>query len=434
MIEELLSQYIKKTLSPERKERENVSARYEQLQKIFGDSAEIFQIGSYVRFTAIKPIHDLDVVWVLPDEVRIKKAINPENFTASGVLEELAQQLENEYKKIGERPSIEAQTHSVVIRFGKNLDFSIDVVPAFKTKEKNEFGSFIYLVPEGDPVRWIKSDPLGYIEVAKKLNEKNNSFRKITKFVKGWEKSRRKNYPLIELKSFHLENIVSDLLQKNPDLNCYEGIKKFYQSLSAYLIPQLRDRADGTRFIDDYLKDIDAFDKREIAELALLAQRTISEIESSSEKEDVIKLSERLADASDFGEEFIQKQGIAFVHKKDLLKLRVDGRVTGEERKRGSFREYLLKNAENRVRGLGRKIHYYLSNPRNIPDGAVLKWKVKNRISDYAKEHPRGEISNHATKNDPEVTAFRGQHYVDCYLVKDSKVLGIGRQYLIIEL
>jgi len=40
------------------------------------------------------------------------------------------------------------QSHSIGIFFGEEEDFSIDVVPAFPSDEKNEFGEDIFYVPE----------------------------------------------------------------------------------------------------------------------------------------------------------------------------------------------------------------------------------------------------------------------------------------------
>lgn len=53
-----------RSLSPTEREREIVSKVYSSLQEILGRD-KCIQIGSYPRYTAITPIHDLDILYVI---------------------------------------------------------------------------------------------------------------------------------------------------------------------------------------------------------------------------------------------------------------------------------------------------------------------------------------------------------------------------------
>ena len=204
---EILSEFISQNLSPTYDERKEISKRYNELSGLL--QGRNFQAGSYARYTAITPVHDLDVIWVLPEDTiteNIRKSISlkvsPDELEVKAILESLAKRLKEEYVKLGTNVNIKSQTHSVTIEFLENPhEFTIDVVPAVPTSKLNDFGDApIYLVPEiirdshsrrvlkysnKKSILWIKSDPEGYIREAREADTKNNAGRKSTKFVKG---------------------------------------------------------------------------------------------------------------------------------------------------------------------------------------------------------------------------------------------------------
>lgn len=63
-ISEKLRTYAKEHLSPTESDRRFVSTVYAAVCAVIG-SKNALQIGSYPRFTAIRPLHDLDVLYIL---------------------------------------------------------------------------------------------------------------------------------------------------------------------------------------------------------------------------------------------------------------------------------------------------------------------------------------------------------------------------------
>ena len=53
----------------------------------------------------------------------------------------------------------------------------------------------------------------------------------------------------------------------------------------------------------------------------------------------------------------------------------------------------------------------------NTTNHDILKWKVKN---DNNCTEARGEITDHHTYVKPERTAFLGNHFVECYSIKNN--------------
>ena len=95
-------------------------------------------------------------------------------------------------------------------------------------------------------------------------------------------------------------------------------------------------------------------------------------------------------------------------------------RISGHVLKRDGFRDFYLAKAGNKV-SKGRKIRFRIEKC-NVPGQYDIYWKVKNN-GDEAKQRNsiRGQVRiGNATWGTDEPTAFRGPHYVECYIVKDG--------------
>jgi hypothetical protein len=275
-----LRQYVQKNLSPTESEREFVSKIYSALKAVLGDNT-CLQIGSYPRFTAITPLHDLDVLYRIgpwPGYVP-----NPAN-----TLSQLKANIEKDFKN----PTslilrVELQTHSITISFlkGDEIRFSVDVVPAY-TLGANEFKQDTYMVPElvvrrhakrrslyedlarsGRLMNWIQSDPRGYIEVAKLINDANADFRKLAKLVKAWKWACKEQNDEFKLKSFHLEQVITQDFRSNIQLEIYDALVQFFEKLPSIIErPQILDRVGNGKYIDDYVADLTQEQKQGVIE------------------------------------------------------------------------------------------------------------------------------------------------------------------------
>ncbi|MEK9174940.1 MAG: hypothetical protein AAB725_03140, partial [Patescibacteria group bacterium] len=75
-----------------------------------------------------------------------------------------------------------------------------------------------------------------------------------------------------------------------------------------------------------------------------------------------------------------------------------------------------------------RKIEFRIVG--NQPDADLFKWKVKN---DNNSEQPRGEITDHRTLRDPEHSLYNGNHYTECYAIKDGVCVARARQNVVLK-
>jgi len=312
-IDQIVSSYVGDNFSPTDEEMSYISEQYKQLQAILV-GVDIFQTGSYARLTAITPVNDLDVIWVIPEqEVKkllggetINKVIQAEEIDVHDIINDLANKLKGEYKKIGEQVAIKPQTHSVGIYFGADDEFSIDVVPAIELPGKNEdFKLSFYKVPNilkfthktrqkkyasGENITWIKSDPRGYKKQAQALEENTDgSFRKTVKLIKKWRQGCKMKTSNFKLKSFHLEMIITNYLLENSDAGIYKCLVWFYGELPTFLIrAQINDRADSKRYIDEYVTNLTEQQKVAIRSYKDKAIEAVGKISQANSEDQVI--------------------------------------------------------------------------------------------------------------------------------------------------
>jgi hypothetical protein len=276
MKNEALRKYSHEHLTPTEEERELISGIYSAVCEILGEH-RCRQIGSYPRYTAIRPPHDLDILF----RAGFSRELSPDPATAVG---EIAKLLKEKFvAPNGLTGTIRVQSHSVSITLfrGTEEKFGVDIVPAWETGEQNEFDDDVFRVPElilrgharrqrkyqrvaegTDTIKFILTDPFGYIGVAKQVNDNNPDFRRSTKCGKGWKYVSCESNENFKFKSFHLEQIMLGYFQSNPSLEIYDALVKFFEEIPNWIShSQIEDRANRyganpPRMIDAYVDDL----------------------------------------------------------------------------------------------------------------------------------------------------------------------------------
>lgn len=266
-----LRSYVQKNLTPTAEERGMVSAVYAAVCSVLGRD-RCYQIGSYPRYTAIRPPHDLDVIYSADEW----PGQEPDD---SKILADLKSRLETDLvAPDGLRFVVELQTHSVTVSFRREDEevFAVDVVPAWTTGIINEFGDDVYRVPEillrghrsrlrlyrrlqefGGHIGFILSDPKGYIGVAAVTNGVNSDFRKAVKFAKKWKWWAKQADEDFKLKSFHIEQIITGFFREVPETDILSALMRFFIELPQWIsVARIPDRADNERYIDEYVNEL----------------------------------------------------------------------------------------------------------------------------------------------------------------------------------
>jgi len=297
-INAIVNKFVDDKLSPKPNERSYIKNKYSQLREVL--EWQCFRSGSYPRLTANHPVHDLDVIYVVDDP---DLQDNPLAYTAN-----LKKRIEN--SNISNITKVTAQTHSLTIEFSdSSTGFSIDVVPVIETNETNQYGQPLYVVPEilflndhnriarykhstSQPIEWIKSDPRGYVHAARLINKTDPDFRPATKLGKGWRHACKNLYgDDFPLKSFHFELIFYEYFFQQQSATTLEAIIDCVGAITGALdTPRFRDRADNTRFIDDYVTKITPQQKQLVLKLQSVAYDIVAKLPSCSSEDEVLSL------------------------------------------------------------------------------------------------------------------------------------------------
>jgi len=407
-----------RTLSPQQNERDLIGKIYQSFNDLFGVN-NCIQIGSYPRFTAITPVHDLDILYFLGDW-------NENSHDPATALQNLKSKLLSEYKNpTNYKIEISIQTHSVTLVFKDNSEelFSVDIVPAY-TFSKNEFNEDTYKVPEVIRKRhgknrveyyqmlsqehkemgWINSDPRGYIKVASEIDKSTDGeFRKTVKIIKAWKNNLVDKDQNLELKSFHLEQIITKYFQENQALDIYDVIFKFFIELPEIVNNpnQISDRANDDKFIDDYLEK---FTNKQKEKIKSARDGFLVKIENFTESDSVGELLKIDFYGRKSSEEFLFDSKIKTFIDSDL-RFKIDGFVKPLAGLSSGWLTQTpqLQNGLTRGQGKARKIEFSIQN--DTTSAREYRWKVRN---DDGCEQPRGEITPNHTKNNPESTESAG--------------------------
>jgi hypothetical protein len=268
-------------------------------------------------------------------------------------------------------------------------------------------------------MKWIRSDPRGYIKIATLVDEKNEDFRKAVKIAKKWKHSCANLDEGFKLKSFHIEQIVTAKFQEEPNLDVFGAVFSFFTGMSDVLISHIPDRADPTQNIDSYVDELTPTERRLVVEARDHVLTRLEDLNSDSDLQEIFgggfygrKCKE---------EKYLFDQSIP-VLTDPTVSLRIDGRL----RLKPGFRVYWLSEKNGHV-VRDREIDFQIR--QNTTNADLLKWKVKN---DDNCDERRGEITDNQTCRVPEVTKYPGHHYVECFAVRDSVCVARSRQNVII--
>lgn len=213
---EALEKFIQ-SLELTEKQRNEVSRQHimvrEELRQRLKQKTD-FLSGSYSRHTAIRPLHDIDIFVVLGD------VSSTPSETPDSALKRVRLALKEPWQN-KELPIL--QQHSVHLEF-TTTGIEFDVVPAYQLSGHQE----VYLIPERNTGRWIRSNPRRHLELSTQFNERaGKKLKPLIKVVKHWNRQQRSS----PLGSFHLE-VMSYEAFPTPPAGYLEGLEALYTHLA----------------------------------------------------------------------------------------------------------------------------------------------------------------------------------------------------------
>lgn len=227
--EHYLKQFLR-SIEPTSAQKEGASRSQTFLRNIL-DSGNMSRVivddylsGSYPRETAIRPIDDVDIIFV----------VNPNHWPKNGftvlasdhpdpgaVLKTFINAIRRRY----DGSSLRLQSKSVRLQL---YHLNIDVVPAIDPGR----GDHTILIPDRRSDKWIVTAPKRHTELATDINRlRGGLFKPLVKLLKFWN-SRLPS--TADFRSFAVETIACRLFQRRSFQSLEQGLLLFFDFIASF--------------------------------------------------------------------------------------------------------------------------------------------------------------------------------------------------------
>ena len=403
--------------------KEEISNRYGEITKVLNikyrntesKTSNSLQVGSYGRFTAIKSISDLDMVYILPwtEYARFK------NGRQSALLQEVKKTIQSRYPKTDMR----GDGQVVVISFS---NYQIEVLPAFE----NADGSFLY-PDSNDGGSWKTTKPRLEIKAISDLHQaKNQNLRTLCKMIRSW-----KNYHGVAMGGLLIDSVAYNFLNSTT----YYDDKSFtyYDWLIRDFLKYLSD-LQNTNHIFAPGSNQKVYIKKKFQTKAKKEHKLVLEAIEAQENKNANQKWKKI-----FGRSFPSAVQLTteamdksistwtnteeFIEDKYNVDIRYDLSIDCEVTQAGFRTDNLLSILANKIRLLPNKELKFQIIRNDVKGDFEIYWKVLNRGDEAQKRNMiRGQIVK-GSNIKKEKTNFRGDHIVECYIVQNNIVVAKDR-------
>ncbi len=392
--------------------QDDISYKYRRITKALNvafretesELANSLQVGSYGRYTAIDGISDLDMIYEMPlnDFTRYNERVNNGQS-------ELLQDIRRAILKTYPNTDIRGDGQVVVVKF---TGYIIEVCPGFIQSDRS------YKYPNSSTKEWKITKPRQEIEEMNNFNiTTDGDLKNLARMVRAW-----KNKSGVKIGGLLIDTFCYNFLKENSK---YQNIKfEQYHVL--------------VRDFFEYLKNLNKDQKHWLApgsnqkvykkaNFTLPAKRAYEKIVEAVEKNDnktVYGLWRNVFGIHfPYPKEVLESTG-NFTSKEEFIenkfpvdikyRLNIDCKIT-----QAGFREELLSAIS--MLKTKKKLTFFIKNT-DTPKPYSVKWKIKNKGSiANRKGMLRGEILDDlGNESRVENSNFGGQHFVECYLIKDE--------------
>jgi hypothetical protein len=236
--------------------------------------------GSYERDTAIAPLDDVDIIFVIYPKAW-QTGLLSLYPTPRTVLESFARAVRYRYND----SSVRMQRRSICLQL-YHLD--IDLVPAI---EADAAGQMI-LVPDAETGNWIKSSPRTHSYIATSINQnRKGNFKPLVKLLKRWNS----NLPsTANFKSFAIETMAARLFQTTDIPNLQDGLLRFFD-----FVAHLDGKAQAYTWSDQCSISLNRW-STEVPDLAETGSNLVAKVDGERRKkflEYAVRSRDRMIDA-----------------------------------------------------------------------------------------------------------------------------------------
>lgn len=370
--------------------------------------------------------YDIDVAIVF------EKDLLPPGTTATKNM--IVNALKRKCKNFKKEPT--AKTNCVRIEYqeGYHIDFAI--YRRYKKNESDDTYTYEHCGSE-----WRERNPRAITKWFLDANtEKNYQLREVVRLLKMFSKSRD---GWVNMPGGLIQSVLAD-----EQFQSYERMDECFY----YTIKAIRDRllwnkevvnpTDSTKSLKLVSKDDTKMDNlynrlnEKLSKLEILFDDTCTDFQAieaweaffnhsywTTQKEKISKALESYSSINEAEEEFVRFreteefiQNLLPVNYQSQYELNLDCKVVKNEKTLGWLQNMRLKREV-----LLPKCQLYFQAKTNVPAPYNVYWKVRNRgIIAKREDSIRGKIQQTDKLTHYEETQFKGNHYVECYIVKNG--------------
>lgn len=396
---------------------EQISNRYKEITKKLNktfrstdsETDNSLQVGSYGRYTGIKGISDLDMLYIMPNSSWEKYKDSP------------AKLLRDTKTALCERYPNTDITYDRLVVVVQFVGFKFEVQPVFEADIKDDLLTYKYPDTACDSYRITmpKHEQKAMVDFRREYGDKH---RKLCKLIRAW-----KNHVGLNIGGLLIDTLTYNFLSKN-----IEYIKENFDVIVCEFFQYLNNEPDQKHYCalgsGQHVKVKKNFKSKARKALAI-ARKALEANEDKKHEiwQDVFgKLfpcrETRSYSTYDNTEEYIEDRYPVDIR----YNVRIDCIVEANGFRTQKLTEILIHNPRiPRMKSLR-----FILEKCDVPEPYEVKWKVRNVGTEAERRNCiRGQIvgSNMAIRQRKESSDFYGAHYVECYIIKNEIVVGRDR-------
>tara|TARA_R110001583_G_scaffold195342_1_gene372004 strand:+ start:1844 stop:3133 length:1290 start_codon:yes stop_codon:yes gene_type:complete len=400
--------------------------RYEQITKALNQkfrgtdstTANSLQVGSYGRYTGIKGISDLDMVYIMPSS----KWDDYKDQKQSKLLTDVKDAIKTRY------PTTDVRVDRLVVTVTYQ-NFHVEVQPVFNYYDSNDDESGYFKYPDTKKGgSWKITKPRQEMKAVKELNdEKNKNLRLLCKMARAW-----KNKSGAAMGGLLIDTLAYNFMKSTTDYDdkSYLHFDWLSRDFFKYLADQDKKdhyQAPGSNQDVKVKKDFRKM-AEEAYDLCVEAIKADGTAKANDKWREVYGSNFRKAEAVEEAvtkslatwrdtEQFIEDQYPIDIR----YNMRLDCYVSQAGYRTDSLFQMLLKKTPLQP---DKQLQFQVGETE-VPGNYTLLWKVLNRGPEAQRRNEiRGQIvTDEGYRKRSERTSFRGEHFVECYAVQNGVVV-----------
>jgi len=375
-------------------------------------------IGSYGKHTSIRPARDIDVIFIMPPEKFAQYDDNISN-KQSQLLQDVKKILEEKYPNT----PISAYGKIVKLEFA-DTKHDVELVPGWE----NSDGTFTIPDSENGGSWHIQDYRKEILEIAES-DAITGKTKFIIRSIKKWSENCTARIRTYEIEQMVLSFFSSSILGNSTTAqSMVDFFKSFLQSttdqdLCNHITTALNRAQKALDFeIDNkYEEAVDEWKKIFGDDFPKIA----GAVTATAIKDEYSRLTKLNDQYPSEAEEYLdQKYRIPFVVDPSY-NVSIDADIT----KQNGFRDSTLLSFLAKRLPIQKKKKLLFKVTHNVPTPYAIKWKIRNFGAEAQNATAlRGQIYDDSGRETrQESTLYYGEHYVECYIIKDNKCVGLGR-------